>query len=84
MYKSSADNRLKSGEIFLKISCQWRKNFMPVRFPFHASGRKNGCRAAFFSRRAKNLPAAPFPNNTANHKQNKKKRRIKEISANIA
>lgn len=40
MYKSSADNRLKSGEIFLKISCQWRKNFMPVRFPFHASGRK--------------------------------------------
>lgn len=77
MYKSSADNRLKSGEIFLKISCQWKRNFMPVE-------EKTDAEPLFLAAGQKNLPAAPFPNNTANHKQNKKKRRIKEISANIA
>lgn len=54
----------------LPVSCQWKKKRVPSRFLL-AAGQKN-------------LPAAPFPNNTANHKQNKKKRRIKEISANIA
>ena len=59
MYKSSADNRLKSGEIFLKISCQWRKNFMLVRFSFHASGRKTDAEPFFFSRRAKKFTRRP-------------------------
>lgn len=45
---------------------------------------KTDAEPLFLAAGQKNLPAAPFPNNTANHKQNKKKRRIKEISANIA
>lgn len=52
MYKSSADNRLKSGEIFLKISCQCASRFMPVE-------EKTDAEPFFISRRAKKFTRRP-------------------------